>query len=490
MIEIFADPQPVLDIGQCDACSSLVAAESNFYQCHDSLHQPYVCSGDTVHVSVSDTYQCMVTPHSKGAVLLNNEGTNLLSLFEHPRSLGSILALHVMPSDRTIELRGAIDRMRSLGLLRPAAQPPPMFSEAVTTLIAWLHITDRCNLRCKYCYLPHGPVDMSLETGLLALNALFRSALRHGYQRVKVKYAGGEPLLRFSVVKDLHQYARVLAANCGLQVDGVVLSNGTLLTPEIVEEMQKLELRLMVSLDGLGEFQDCQRPYTDGSGSSSDVILAIELALWHGLVPDISVTITGENVDGLPNLMAWVLEKQLPFSLNLCRESDYSLQKSERQTEEHDTIEKLLLAYRVVQDHLPGHTLLGSLADRANLSFPHLYPCRVGRDYLVFNPYGGLAKCQMDMQCIIGDADNSDPVGLLQGSGNGIQNIRVDEKVECRECSWRYWCAGGCPLMAYRSTGHYEAKTPSCRIYQSIFPEIIRLEGLRLLAIAKPSTLS
>jgi hypothetical protein len=38
--------------------------------------------------------------------------------------------------------------------------------------------------------------------------------------------------------------------------------------------------------------------------------------------------------------------------------------------------------------------------------------------------------------------------------------------------------------MAYRKTGRYEAKSPNCEIYKALFPEVIRLEGLRLLRYA------
>ena len=62
----------------------------------------------------------------------------------------------------------------------------------------------------------------------------------------------------------------------------------------------------------------------------------------------------------------------------------------------------------------------------------------------------------------------------------------VDEKDECRDCQWKYWCAGGCPLETYRKTGTYTAKSPNCNIYKALFPEIIRLEGLRMLEAARP----
>ena len=32
-----------------------------------------------------------------------------------------------------------------------------------------LHLTDRCNLACRYCYARHGTSDMSLETALAAI---------------------------------------------------------------------------------------------------------------------------------------------------------------------------------------------------------------------------------------------------------------------------------------------------------------------------------
>jgi len=36
-------------------------------------------------------------------------------------------------------------------------------------------------------------------------------------------------------------------------------------------------------------------------------------------------------------------------------------------------------------------------------------------------------------------------------------------------------------LATYRATGRYDVKSPHCNIYQALFPEVLRLEGLRLL---------
>lgn len=46
---------------------------------------------------------------------------------------------------------------------------------------------------------------------------------------------------------------------------------------------------------------------------------------------------------------------------------------------------------------------------------------------------------------------------------------------------WRYWCAGGCPVATFAATGRYDVKSPNCGIYKAIYPEALKLEGLRLL---------
>ena len=81
-------------------------------------------------------------------------------------------------------------------------------------------------------------------------------------------------------------------------------------------------------------------------------------------------------------------------------------------------------------------------------------------------------------------AKADDPLTLLHADEAGIQNISVDEKEGCQDCRWKYWCTGGCPLATYRATGHYDVKSPYCNIYKTLYPEAVRLEGLRLLKYA------
>ncbi len=417
-------------------------------------------------------------------IVMNDPAMSMLAYFQQPRSLVDVPSAWRNAWGKS-HVNTALTEIRALGLLTPASYTLPTLTEIPTLLSAWLHLTDRCNLRCDYCYLPHARADMSPATGRAAVDATFRSAAAHGYRAVKFKYAGGEPLMRFPFAVDLHRYAQLLAQQYGLALDGVILSNGTLLTTDMVETMQAEELRLMISLDGLGTYHDSQRHFSDGRGSFDAVARAIDLARAGGLVPDISITVSGRNAAGLPDVVAWVLERDLPFSLNFYRENGRSAFQRNLQLEEDRIIEGMLAAYKVIEANLPRRSLLALLVDRANLAAPHQRVCSVGQSYLVFDTEGRVAPCQMALGQTITDCHTPDPLAVLHANTTGLQNPTVDEKEDCRACEWRYWCAGGCPLQAYHATGRYDTKSPNCKIYKALYPEVVRLEGLRLLKYAE-----
>jgi len=68
---------------------------------------------------------------------------------------------------------------------------PPIEDFLPAGMIAWLQVTNRCNLRCRYCFITKTPEDMSQETAEGVMDSLFRSALNHGFSRLGIKFAGG-----------------------------------------------------------------------------------------------------------------------------------------------------------------------------------------------------------------------------------------------------------------------------------------------------------
>jgi len=452
---------------ECDcACADINITPNIQYELNTRLFCP------ELHVqSITDGYDLVFNPKTDTDIaLVNSSALDILKSFQLPRNIG-----RQDPED-------IIKKMVKASLLAVVDEnTAPICVTSPQTLSAWIHVTDRCNLRCSYCYLPHVREDMTIETGQAAIDAIFRSAVIHGYQQVKIKYAGGEPLLRFSLIKELHKYASHLSEKHGFTLDAVILSNGTLLTPEIVQTLKTKNIRLMISLDGLGQYHDSHRIYAGGRGTFADVVESVLLALKHELIPHISVTVSGRTAEGLPNLMSWILEHDLPFSLNFYRENELSVSNTDMRLDEEKIVSGMLAAFKIIESYLPSRNLLPSIVDRANLSSPHLHTCGVGQNYLVFDQNGQVAKCQMHIRKPVTNIHAADPLALIRADQVGIQNLPVMEKEGCKTCEWKHWCTGGCPLATHRATGRYDVKSPNCNIYKALYPEALRLEGLRLI---------
>jgi uncharacterized protein len=384
-------------------------------------------------------------------------------------------------------LEQVIALLLAAGILSsPQTERPGVAQDGSTTLVAWLHLTNRCNLSCPYCYVTGNSRQMDVATAQRAVDAVYRSALAHGYACVALKYAGGEPTLKFDALRAAQERAEILSARTGITLEAAVLTNGIRLDSSQVDTLLAHNVRVMVSLDGVGQYQDTQRPLASQKGSSFEYVSrSLDRLLARGTSPHILATITRHNIEGLPGLVEYLLDRGLRFSFNFYREPECSPAYSGLSFTPDEIIAGLQSAFRVLEGQLPRYSLLSNLSDRADLRMPHAHTCGVGRNYMVIDCDGSVAKCQMDMAHPVTTIDADDPLALVRADTDSIQNLPVDQK-ECRECVWRYRCAGGCPRLTFQRTGRYDAKSPLCEVYQAILPEVVRLEALRLVRYEEP----
>jgi len=454
----------------CD-CDCACAGSSGFISDVTISPNSFLSLPNLHYQKINDDYRLIFNPKNNvDLAVLNSSALDILESFRLSRTIHDHDDIEII----TKMIKSSLLNNEELRQQQLCDVPPQVLS-------AWLHLTDRCNLRCSYCYLPHVREDMSLETGRAAIDAIFRSAITNKFQQVKLKYAGGESLLRYPLILELHAYANQLAENHNLYLEEVVLSNGTLLTDGMAKTLKSLDIRLMISMDGTGHYHDSQRPYAGGRGSFKDVSDSVDMALSCGLIPNISVTVSSRTAEGLPDIMEWILERELPFSLNFYRENELSASHIDMQLDEQKIVAGMKAAFKVIEDKLPQRGFLGGIIDRANLSASHTHTCGVGQNYLVFDQNGQIAKCQMHIRKPVTDLHVADPLTVIRADQIGIQNISVEEKEGCKTCEWKYWCTGGCPLATHRATGRYDVKSPNCNIYKALYPDALRLEGLRLL---------
>ena len=378
-------------------------------------------------------------------------------------------------------LTEAIDQeLAQQNLLAPTGHLPQILPTPPDQLTAWLHVTNACNLDCPYCYVRKSSAHMSLKTGLEAVETLFTVAQRQGLPQIKLKYAGGEATLHFSLIQKLHDRAMELAQQTGLSLREVVLSNGVALTPAMLDWFETTQTRLMISLDGLGTVHDNQRPLRGGGPSFTQVVHTLEnLVQPRQIDLHLSVTVTGASAPHLADLVGWILVHDWPFSLNFYRQTPLSADRQEFELEEQAIIAGMQAAYQVIEQKLPNRSLLNGLLDKVQTQ-AHTHTCGVGQTYAVITHTGQVSQCQMQLDNPV--SDRLDPHTLLPELANGpIQNLPIQEKTGCQSCPYRYRCTGGCPVETFRVTGRWDVKSPNCGVYQALYPELLRLEGLRLL---------
>lgn len=376
-------------------------------------------------------------------------------------------------ADRTLVEQGLI---RSIGASR---SPVPIQGG---TLTAWLHVSNACDLACPYCYVRKSSEHLSVEKGIEAIKAIFSTAQQYGFQRVKLKYAGGEATLHFRLIQTLHEEAVRLAEAAGLALQSVVLSNGVHLRREHIQWLARQDFKVMISVDGIGDVHDQLRPLHNGQGSFAKVAQTIDLGLLpQGIRPDINMTITRMNAHAAADVVRWALiERKLPVSFSFYRPPVLFDREADLMAEEEAIIEGMLAAYQVIEENLPAQPFLEGLLDRVQTQ-AHTQACGVGQNYVVVTHLGQLAQCQMHLNAPIAPAVKGDL--LLQVANGPIPGMSVDDKPDCRQCTFRYRCAGGCPIETYRATGRWDQRSPNCRIYRTLYPAALRLEGLRLLKV-------
>lgn len=123
-----------------------------------------------------------------------------------------------------------------------------------------LHLTENCNLNCKYCLRVKKPSDMSEEVLFKALDLTYFKSKQAG-----VCFFGGEPLLRKDLIYKALDYCDAKSKETGIPFKSKMTTNGTLLDEEFLKRAKEVDMGIGLSFDGISQ-DDC-RCFPDGSGS-------------------------------------------------------------------------------------------------------------------------------------------------------------------------------------------------------------------------------
>lgn len=169
-----------------------------------------------------------------------------------------------------------------------------------------ISVTDKCNLRCRYCMPPQGITPLAHEE-ILTLEEIFRLVgIMEQLGIRKVRLTGGEPMVR----KNLPWLVEQIHGLPGIR-EIAMTTNGTLFAPQ-AEVYRKAGLTAVnISLDTLDPerfrcITGCDR--ADRAAGVDSVLRAIDAALEQQLRVKINcvpcVEMNGEDMEGIAALAA------------------------------------------------------------------------------------------------------------------------------------------------------------------------------------------
>ena len=125
---------------------------------------------------------------------------------------------------------------------------------------AILCLTHRCNLNCVYCFeQKDGTHELSFDMACRCVDEIIKTHCITTGSAVNLNFFGGEPLLKFELVKDIYNY--VQSHYSIYDVSFFASTNGTLLTDEMKVWFsdRKEKFCLGLSLDGDRDTQNYNR---------------------------------------------------------------------------------------------------------------------------------------------------------------------------------------------------------------------------------------
>jgi uncharacterized protein len=348
--------------------------------------------------------------------------------------------------------------------------------------------TLQCNFACEYCFQgDHGDhnkfgAKMTLETSAQVAGWIEERLDSVKPSRLVLTFFGGEPLLNLPVLFDLAERAHLAAEARGLPFLINIITNGLLITPEIVDRLVPLGLNgVKITLDGDRHTHDRMRPLRGGQGTFDRIIANI-----RQIAGRCSVAIGGNfdasSADSFPGLLGFLQDQD--FAPSLSKVNFKPIIREKRPAVPKGAIPLTVVgaggaplngtcmtsagAGNGICDtcHFADDTMSFLREETRRRGFRtsdgvHMGPCEIHRQHAyTIGPDGSLYACPG----FTGEPSLS--TGHIDGREEGWRKkaaARFEEIAAwraCGDCSFIPVCAGGCSVASHTELG--DVNVPSC----------------------------
>jgi uncharacterized protein len=244
--------------------------------------------------------------------------------------VASLLDRSVDPDGLDAEDRDAFETLVEHGFITPGRHRDRLalvdHLDRLTGDTSALHVTIlttmQCNFACDYCFQgDHGDNNkfadkMSMQTAERVVGWIARELDRVKPERLSIMFFGGEPLLNLPVMYFLAERLWVESARRQVAQSMGIITNGLLLTEEVVERMLAFGLRgAKITLDGDRETHDRMRPLRGGQGTFDRIVA--NLKRLNGRIPiSIGGNFDEHSVESIPVLLDFLKAQEFGPSLH------------------------------------------------------------------------------------------------------------------------------------------------------------------------------
>jgi uncharacterized protein len=329
-------------------------------------------------------------------------------------------------------------------------------------MIVSASLTERCNLRCDYCYAPvgHGP-DMTEET-LVRIVDWAVEATPSG-DTLELGFFGGEPFLRKDLMRTGAMRAKRAAARTSTPLRLRVTTNGTLLTDAALDVIDEHGIDLCVSIDGPPAEHDKHRRFANGRGSSAVVAANLQRAIARLGRAQVNVVYGPDTVRSLPDTVRYLMElgvRLIHLNPNICTTWPAATHAWLR--EAYGEIGQI-----VVTSFERGDPVAVNLIDNKIILFlkDGYGPedrCGMGETKVGFAPNGDMYPCERligakaDARLCIGNARS----GPDRARVASVRTRAGNRNPDCGTCPVRRFCMNWCGCTNYHLTGETDVAAP------------------------------
>lgn len=316
-------------------------------------------------------------------------------------------------------------------------------------------VTKRCNLSCPMCYVnAQQQNEVDKEVTLEEIERIFGELSEMEFTSITL--SGGEPLLRKDI-QEILLLARKYFGYVGLN------TNGTLLSEEMALFLTDQRIGIMISLEGADrEINDAVR----GKGTQKKIMKAIQTLkdLGHKEL-SISMTLTSVTQEQVAPIAELCLKLDVPIQFGIFVETGRGkCNESTLAVSPEDLIRSYIDSTETEAKHRSGSyelphflnrckTFCGAIYSIVNIMADgDVYPCPN-----LIEPEWKMGNIrEQSLETIIAESPITKKI-----SERIVQNVS-----ECKDCSIRLICGGGCMANAYFKTENIFDCDPLCGFYK------------------------